>query len=117
MCGEGEAVNNNSIDNIISNVFDQESVLKKKDKETDEEYQTRVNELLKQTDSVITENKLQTMLLDIASMILKSLKKVSSPTGNYVFRVISIDNKDNISSEVKLQLTYDKDVEAAWRSS
>lgn len=58
ICGEGEAVNNNSIDNIISNVFDQESVLKKKDKETDEEYQTRVNELLSQTDSVITENKL-----------------------------------------------------------
>lgn len=58
ICGEGEDVNNNSIDNIISNVFDQESVLKKKDKETDEEYQTRVNELLSQTDSVITENKL-----------------------------------------------------------
>ena len=58
MCGEGEGVNNNSIDDIISNVFDQESVLKKKYKETkdketkdqktivqetDEEYQTRVN--------------------------------------------------------------------------
>lgn len=73
MCGEGEAVNNNSIDDIISNVFDQESVLKKKEtivqeqktivqetkkQETDEEYQTRVNKLLSQTDSVITENKL-----------------------------------------------------------
>lgn len=64
ICGEGEDVNNNSIDNIISNVFDQESVLKKKEtivqetkkQETDEEYQTRVNELLSQTDSVITEN-------------------------------------------------------------
>ena len=68
MCGEGEAVNDNSIDDIISNVFDQESVLKKKYKETkdqktivqetDEEYQTRVNKILSQTDSVITENNL-----------------------------------------------------------
>ena len=68
MCGEGEGVNNNSIDDIISNVFDQESVLKKKYKETkdketkvqetDEEYQTRVNKILSQTDSVITENNL-----------------------------------------------------------
>ena len=68
MCGEGEGVNNNSIDDIISNVFDQESVLKKKvketkdketkEQETDEEYQTRVNKILSQTDSVITENNL-----------------------------------------------------------
>lgn len=58
MCGEGEAVNDKIAEQIVSNVFDQESVLKKKDKETDEEYQTRVNELLSQTDSVITENKL-----------------------------------------------------------
>ena len=58
MCGEGEAVNDKIAEQIVSNDFDQESVLKKKDKETDKEYQTRVNELLSQTDSVITENNL-----------------------------------------------------------
>lgn len=93
-------------------------MLKKLDGETDDAYQERVDGLLKQSETVIIKNNiLQFVLLKIASMILKSLKKVSSPTGKYVFRVIHIVNDDKYSSAVKLSLTYDKDADAAWNSS